>query len=743
MPPLNLEALKKQLKPLIFVLLFSMLGFILNLMPINLFANVNLILGNIAFVIVAMRFGVLYSLLSAIIVSTALIYAFGHPFSLIIFSLEAVCIAALRRKGWFVLYADIFYWLLIGMPTSALILYTFSDMPQQFWMLTIVKQAFNGLICCNLAGLIIYFFPKTFAIRFRQQPIVKRTFQVQIVYATTQVIIFSIAMSSLFISQNVIHSLHDNIEKGLQDSKKLVLKQGSLFVEKHQTAIEVNAHTLSLMGSMDEAKLKDIIDYSLHRYPSFATMYVADRHGNIIASSSTNQSNKDYINASIREQDYYKSTIDTSQFHISSVIDRNLDNRSSSEPMVVFSQSFDDHGNGQLRGSLHASMPLRALDKLLPAGLLQNMSYVVTNIQGNTLFSSPELNLESLSTFQFTDKKDLTFRSTGLVTINSNEGAQARSTDYFLTQGKFSNGWHIYVLIDSASVVETVKREYFFIFALLFLSFMISISLAQKISLQLTKPLDFILKQMRFHSGSTLVKSKPLPINSAQEISTLYNEFLQNRKKIIEHQTQLEELVQQRTLELQSANEQLTRLAQKDGLTNVFNRRYFDENFSFFQKLSFRNNNSLAVILLDIDHFKRVNDLHGHLSGDECLRVISSVLSREFARETDLIARYGGEEFVIVVSGISYPNLTMKLEKLRHKIEQTIVFSEENKKIHITASIGAILAEASFAADAQDWIKIADLCLYKAKKSGRNMVLIENFSKKQSKPESEQQLETS
>ena len=153
---------REQLKPLLFVLVVSAIGFLLNLYPIPLFSNVHLILGNVAFVIIAMRFGILYSLLSAMIVATAFVISFAHPFGYLFYGLEAVFIALMRKRGWYVLYADLFYWIVIGMPLTALVLYQFSDMPEQLFLLTITKQVFNGLVYTCLAGLIVYFFPKTF-----------------------------------------------------------------------------------------------------------------------------------------------------------------------------------------------------------------------------------------------------------------------------------------------------------------------------------------------------------------------------------------------------------------------------------------------------------------------------------------------------------------------------------------------------------------------------------------------------
>ncbi|WOH39347.1 GGDEF domain-containing protein [Thalassotalea fonticola] len=612
MPTAAFNLMKEQLKPLLFVLVISAVGFILNLYPIPLFANIHLILGNVAFVIVAMRFGALYSLLSAVIVATAFVISFSHPFGYLVFGLEALFIALLRKRGWYIIYADLCYWLLIGMPLSAVILNSLSDMPEQLWLLTVVKQALNGLVYTCLAGLIVYFFPKTFALKYRQQPRVLRSFKAQLVYATTLIITFSIMAISIFVTQSVIKSQHQILEKSIAEHKQYLKLSADRFIEEHILEIE------------------------------------------------------------------------------------------------------------------NATSNFTKFEQIIPVSLRNEISYVITGQNNNIIYASQNLKLALSKSFNYTEKKDLTFKNTGLVKLQQQQVDE--NLDYFITKDTLNNGWEIYVLLDSSKVIQTVEREYLLIFNLLFLAFLISISLAQRVGQQITKPLNFIIKQLKNSKVDNSFIFKPLYANSAKEIVILYDELQRSKTEINNYQNKLEKEVEQRTCELQIANEKLTQLAQKDGLTQLYNRRYFDEHFALFQKMAMRSNNNVAVVLLDIDEFKLVNDLHGHLVGDECLKIISATLMKEFSRSTDLISRYGGEEFILLVNQISEKNLVYKLEKLRKIIASTIIYNQKHEGFKLTASIGGIIAPASFSSDAKDWIKIADLCLYKAKNSGRNNVKMENFS---------------
>ncbi|WNC67876.1 diguanylate cyclase [Thalassotalea nanhaiensis] len=725
MPTLSFKQFKEQVKPLLFVLVVSAIGFLLNLYPIPLFSNIHLIIGNVAFVIIAMRFGALYSLLSAMIVATAFVISFAHPFGYIIYGLEAVFIALLRKRGWYVLYGDLLYWLLIGMPLTAFVLNQLSDMPDQLFLLTITKQAFNGLVYTCLAGLIVYFFPKTFAIKYRQQPRVLRSFKVQLVYATTLIITFSIMATSIFVTQSVINSQHEILEKSISEHKQYLKLSADRFIDKHVQAIENAASNLSLQRKVDNAKQQDFLSTYHDLYPEFRTMFISNNEGFVTTMSPLSmlaqlkEKNK-MPNVNFRE--YFKVSIETDEAFISDAI---LGKGFGQDPIVSISKSFSFQDEQHKSGIVQGSLNLTKFERIIPDNLADDVSYVITGKSNQVIYASARLNLNVLNQFNYTEKKDLTFENTGLVALSDQNTEE--NLDYFLTEDTLKNGWKIYVLLDSNKVIANVEREYLLIFNLLFLAFLISISLANTIGKQITKPLNFIIKQLQNFEGNNRFRFKPLYDNSAKEIVILYDELQRSKIEINNYHNKLEKKVEQRTKELQAVNEKLTQLAQKDGLTQIYNRRYFDEHFALFQKMAFRSNNNLAVVLLDIDKFKLVNDLHGHLIGDECLKIIAATITKEFSRSTDLIARYGGEEFILLINQISEKNLTYKLEKLRKVIASTVMYNQKHEGFKITASLGAVIAPSDFSTEAKDWIKVADLCLYKAKKSGRNNVQLENF----------------
>jgi two-component system, cell cycle response regulator len=167
-------------------------------------------------------------------------------------------------------------------------------------------------------------------------------------------------------------------------------------------------------------------------------------------------------------------------------------------------------------------------------------------------------------------------------------------------------------------------------------------------------------------------------------------------------------------------HEEIYRLTTIDGLTQVYNKRYFLETLEREIGRAQRYRRDLSLIMFDIDHFKQVNDTYGHLAGDYVLKQLAVVIKSRIRRE-DILARYGGEEFAIVLPEIDNHNSMQFGEKIRRLTERA-VFRFEDTDIPVTVSVGV----ASLKAELQDpleFIKMADDNLYQAKSEGRNKVI--------------------
>jgi two-component system, cell cycle response regulator len=167
---------------------------------------------------------------------------------------------------------------------------------------------------------------------------------------------------------------------------------------------------------------------------------------------------------------------------------------------------------------------------------------------------------------------------------------------------------------------------------------------------------------------------------------------------------------------------QLYESSVRDPLTRAHNRRYLVERLASEIAYGRRHSSRLALILFDLDHFKRVNDTHGHLAGDDVLRDVSALVSR-LIRTEDVFARFGGEEFVVLVRGISHTNVGRFAERLRVAVERLEIASEAGL-LRVTISIGHASLEDLAEADQtpEGLMRTADERLYRAKTGGRNRV---------------------
>lgn len=168
-------------------------------------------------------------------------------------------------------------------------------------------------------------------------------------------------------------------------------------------------------------------------------------------------------------------------------------------------------------------------------------------------------------------------------------------------------------------------------------------------------------------------------------------------------------------------NDKLEKISRVDGLTGLFNRRYWEEQFSQEFKRSKRNDMPASVVMLDIDHFKKVNDTFGHLCGDQVIKALAKVIKKSI-RETDVAGRYGGEEFAIILPDTVASNARMVAERIR-RLSEAFILNYEGQEIKFTVSLGIAEFDSSFK-DHMAWLDSADQALYKAKEGGRNKVVL-------------------
>jgi diguanylate cyclase len=217
-------------------------------------------------------------------------------------------------------------------------------------------------------------------------------------------------------------------------------------------------------------------------------------------------------------------------------------------------------------------------------------------------------------------------------------------------------------------------------------------------------------------------------VRDLREIQTIRELLLKETLALKDQTTRMMQEASDANVRVEMANQKIEKLKQQmerikhevviDPLTRAYNRRAFDERIA--QEISSfrRYGNPSSLIMMDIDHFKHVNDSYGHRTGDGVLRVVAGILKKEI-RDMDVLCRYGGEEFALILPHTALDAAVDVADRLRRKIAESR-FSFKGRRFHVTASFG--VAELSPDDTVESYIQRADAALYRAKEEGRNGV---------------------
>jgi diguanylate cyclase (GGDEF)-like protein len=214
----------------------------------------------------------------------------------------------------------------------------------------------------------------------------------------------------------------------------------------------------------------------------------------------------------------------------------------------------------------------------------------------------------------------------------------------------------------------------------------------------------------------------------------LLRELRQEQRQVLKLNEQLREDIkiraraeQQLRVEKQRAEslaEKLYELSSIDGLTEIPNRRYFDEHFAEEWSRALRMQSVLSLIICDIDYFKDFNDRYGHLMGDDCLKAVARTLDLHARRAGDTVTRFGGEEFAIILPGIGLQEACMLAEQMREAVTALgISHSDSKVSEQVTISMGVASTVPTKDSRAAELLRHADEALYRAKHQGRNQVV--------------------
>ncbi|MGX9463586.1 sensor domain-containing diguanylate cyclase [Shewanella sp. A14] len=380
-------------------------------------------------------------------------------------------------------------------------------------------------------------------------------------------------------------------------------------------------------------------------------------------------------------------------------------------------------------GTLAVAVPLTVISDKLSTIKLAKESYAWLADSNNLIVSHPNQIYVMKSTLSENENSSFPgfYKIVRQTKIQNNgygryvDASRDESKIVTFSKVDFLPGWTLFVTTKESEIFHDI---YVILYNVLFTSIVLMMAfllLISDLANRITRPIVQLTNDVKASVDSK--KSYLKVVDTDDEIGQLSQAFHDSLQKIHLHTTHLEQMVNDRTQEvtaknslLSIQNDKLEELASKDPLTLLFNRRAFSALVDKEISRAKRHDFPLVLVILDIDHFKKINDVFGHNVGDDILCHFADELSANMRKE-NLICRWGGEEFVILIPEASSEVVFKLMDKLRDKIAQMNFAPVE--QLTFSAGMATIQADESF----KEWFQRADNALYKAKQSGRNRVI--------------------
>jgi diguanylate cyclase len=393
------------------------------------------------------------------------------------------------------------------------------------------------------------------------------------------------------------------------------------------------------------------------------------------------------------------------------------------EPMrfIDFATPIYDPATHKIKGVLAAHADWSWASHVLSSALSENaaqrgIEVFIVNQQGEILY--PFKSIGQVNPPAYRENRAHYFLH------NWNEDQQYLTTDVpVLSQTKMNLGWHVIIRQPVSIALAEVRALQHQILAMGFILSLLLLLLTYKLANKFSRPIETLAQSahavekgqedIRFETQTSIREIQGL----SQSLQSMTDTLLSQKHQLQEANATLEQKVVERTHELQVANVELAHIARYDALTGLHNRRAFNDYLEYLFTQMSRTEQTYAVLLIDIDFFKKVNDTFGHEMGDQVLQRVAEILPSTL-RITDFVARLGGEEFIALLPATTLDGAAHLAEKIRMTIEQEQMI--ENHPISL--SIGVSLVQLDDR-DMNDAIRRADKNLYMAKQQGRNRVI--------------------
>ncbi len=620
-----------------------------------------------------------------------------------------VAAALLQRRIPIVLGVALF-WICIGAPSTYLFGASSGTASPGFAALDIAISSVSGLACASLAEVCF----QLVAQRLRQEqglsvgaiPLSRQGLAV----AVSLVTVPALTVSTIILDRSVAvfgADIQDRLVRSADDYAALA----ELYLSNHRSAIDLLAKRHADSSSVDLfADLEDV----QRGTPGFRTLIAIDRDGQLLFGAPVGRFQRLFEELpperlNVSDRSYFVQARDLRRAYLSGgFIGRGF----GSDPIVAVSAPVLDAA-GQFSGVVEGSLNLPRFGEVSSRSA-SDVRMLVTDRAEQVVAATPDRETET-PFVELLSTPELTAVATHPVV--DVPVLDLAGTQYFVAETEMLEGWRVYALTPTSIVAGPVER-FLKAFAVGFVALVaLGAMVSEAFVSSITRPLNALMQQISdedrprirlpdWQRGSPEIVQMERALDDARQIGTSFRDRL-NRE------------LDEKTRQLQEANHSLQALLVEDALTGINNRRGLELGLQAKLDVAIRERLHIVVAMIDVDHFKEVNDQFGHSVGDECLRGLASKLASAFRRRSDLVARYGGEEFTVVTVAEAEESQILRLEQFRRDIE-TDSQGVGDGAPDLTVSIGVIGKIPEPTDTVENLLERADRALYVSKVSGRN-----------------------
>ncbi len=531
-----------------------------------------------------------------------------------------------------------------------------------------------------------------------------------------------IALALVIVERSVDAQVRQQ-EARLSAAARGVANAADEILARHVGAVRGIARRIGERGTLDSDALGDSLAFGHRLYPDFLTMIVVGSDARVLAATQRVDgaiTAARLAGATVGDRAYFQVPLATGEPFVSRVFEgRGFGN----DPIVAVSAPYG-HGTVRRFGIVEGSLDLGVFGGLRERFALGDTDLVIADDEGRVLYST------------------LPDRHPVLTTIDAARPfgtAGEQSERWLVTGATTAHGWLVATRSAMAPIIANARGDWLHAWAWVVAAILISSLLASVMASRVTRP----LARLREAVESTDIDSIGQPAiqhnDAPREVSVLFEHLYAMRRRVSATYQRLqsalsaegeaydklaarEAVIEEKSRQLERANATLRQISRTDTLTGLANRHALTEVVEIGWRTVARSGGTLAVIMIDIDFFKRFNDRYGHPSGDACLRRVADLLRGSAGRALDVVARYGGEEFVVILAGTDLDAAVEVAGRIRAAVEAAAFEHAGSPFGVVTVSAGVAAARPADGDRFEQTLEAADQALYLAKRTGRNRV---------------------